>query len=385
MRAELRDNLLPFWLRLEDPLHGGHYAWMDPAGRVDRSAPKSTVFVSRLLWTLSAAAGALERDVCLAQAAHTRRFLLDRLCDPKDGAFFWSASREGRPLETDKHLYAQAFAIYALSAHARATGDEESLAAAMNLFGLIEARAGEYAAGYGEAFDSRWRPIENSRMGCSGVGTRTANSHLHLIEAYAGLVRASPHPAPRAALKELLRLFVERFLAGDGTHSHSYLDRRLRPLPGPTSYGHDIEASWLLVEAADTLAEADFTARLVAVASSLARAAAAGGQCSDGGWITERTFHGAPDTYRVWWTQAEAVVGLVNAAVLDDDPQMMAQAEATWAFIDRTLIDRVGGEWYHGVDQQGRPDPKQAKVGPWKEPYHQARACLEIMRRAAEA
>jgi mannobiose 2-epimerase len=190
MRTELRDNILPFWLRLEDPLHGGHFAGMDLAGRIDRRAPKSTVFVSRLLWTLSSVTGVFEREVCLAQAAHTRRFLLDRLRDAQDGAFFWSATREGRPLQTDKHLYAQAFAIYALSAHARATGDEESLAAAKDLFALIEARAREKGAGYGEAFDSRWRPIDNSRLGCRVIGARTSNSHLHLIEAYTGLLRA---------------------------------------------------------------------------------------------------------------------------------------------------------------------------------------------------
>lgn len=384
MRAELRDNILPFWLRLEDRLHGGHFAGMDPAGRVDRGAPKSTVFVSRLLWTLSSVAGALEHDLCLAQAAHTRRFLLDRLRDRQDGAFFWSASREGRPLRTDKHLYAQAFAIYALSAHARATGDGESLAAAKDLFGLIEARAREPAAGYGEAFDSRWRPIDNSRVGCRGIGTRTANSHLHLIEAYTGLLRAWPDSPPRAALGDLLRLFVERFLAGDGTHTHCCLDNRLRPVPGPISYGHDIEASWLLTDAAEALGEADLTARLVSVAKTLANSAA-GGQCEDGGWVSERRSHGAPHPYRLWWVQAEAVVGLVNAAILEDDLRAMARAEATWAFIERAMIDRVGGEWYHSVDRHGHPDPKQAKVGPWKEPYHQSRACLEIMRRAAAA
>jgi cellobiose epimerase len=256
---------------------------------------------------------------------------------------------------------------------------------AKDLVALIEARAREEAAGYGEAFDSRWRPIDNSRLGCRVIGARTSNSHLHLIEAYTGLLRAWPDAAPRVALGSLLRLFVERFLAGNGTHTHCYLDSRLRPLPGPISYGHDIEASWLLTDAVDSLSEAELAARLIPVARALAEAAAAGGQGEDGGWIAERTSRGAPNAYRVWWVQAEAVVGLVNAAILDGDPRMMARAEATWAFIDRAQIDRAGGEWYHSVDRQGRPDPKQVKVSPWKEPYHQARACLEIMRRAAEA
>lgn len=382
MDADLRQNILPFWLRLEDRLYGGHFGLVDADGRVDIDAPKSTVFVSRLLWTLSAVSAHAEREACLAQAEHTRRFLLDRLRDA-DGAFFWSASRAGRPLDTDKHVYAQAFAIYALSTHARAAGNAESLAAAKHVFDLIETRAKDPAAGYSEAFDLRWEPVENGRLGCGEIGARTSNTHLHLIEAYASLVRTWPDPAPRAALENLLRLFLGHFLAGDGTHSHAFLDSQLRRLPGPISYGHDVEASWLLMDAADTLAEPTLRTELIPATNALCAAAAAGGQCEDGGWITQRTAGSEPDTRRVWWVQAEAAIGLVDAALRMDDPRLMSRAEATWDFIDRAVIDRVHGEWHQRVDRLGCADPTQYKVGPWKDPYHQVRACLEIARRAA--
>src|SRR5262249_7669083 len=288
---------------------------------------------------------------------------LDRLRDPADGAFFFSASREGRPLETDKHLYAQAFAIYGLSAHSRATGNAESLAAARRVFSLIEDRYRREGKGYEEAFDLGWQPIAN-KLGRGGVGTRTTNTHTHLIEAYAGLLRAAADPTVAASLQDLLRLFVHRFLAEDGTHSHAYLDGDLHPLAGPISYGHDIEVSWLLLDAAEALADPNAVASLAPAAPTLARAAAAGGQCGDGGWIAQRSPEGQPDRYRDWWVQAEAVVGLVDAAMRTGDEGLMTRAEATWAFVERAVIDRDHGEWHERVDRQGSADPGRAKVGP---------------------
>jgi mannobiose 2-epimerase len=379
MSAELEGGILPFWLKLEDAAHGAHYARMDLAGRIDRRAPKPTVFVSRLLWALSASARALSCETCLAQAERTKRFLLDRLRDPDDGAFCWSAAHDGRPLEGDKHVYAQAFAIYGLAAHALATGDEESLAAAHRLFALLEARARQADGSYGEAFDATWRPLPNRRVAPAGVdAARTMNTHLHLIEAFAGLLRVRADPSVKTALHGLLELFLGSFLASTGAHGYPALDSRLRPLAAPISWGHDIEASWLIEAAGDELGDPKLSGRLRAAAASLAGAAAAGGQCPDGGWITEAGRTGAG---RVWWVQAEAVLGLVNAALRGGNSSMMDRAEASWAFIERCVVDRKGGEWFQAVDGVGRPVREELKVGPWKDPYHQVRACLEVATR----
>ncbi len=383
LSAHLAGGIMPFWLRLEDPVHGGHYGRVDLSGRIDRRAPKPAVYVARLLWTLSEVGRARSDEACLAQAARTKQFLLDRLRDPEHGGLFWSVTADGRPRSTDKHVYAQAFGIYGLSAHAVALGDAGSLAAARELFALLEARARQADGTYAEAFDRAWQPIKNQRLAPGGdIGTRTANAHLHLIEAYTALLRARPDAAPRAALRDLLSLFLERFVAADGTHTHQFLNARLEPQPGPISCGHDIEASWLIEAAGDALGDASLSDRLRAASAQLAAGAASHGQGSDGGWFTAAGGERGTGGDRVSWVQAEAVVGLVNAAVRGGKSEFMDRAEATWAFVERVMIDRAGGDWFEAVDGENRPLPERPKAGPWKDPYHPARACLEIARRA---
>lgn len=384
MSRELVDDLVPFWLALLDRFHGGHYTRMDERGTIDRKAPKSTVFVARLLWFLSTVGRALGHAQCLEQAARTQSFLLTRLRDGAHGGLFWSVTHEGRPADTVKHLYAHAFGIYGLSAHAIATGNAESLGAAKELFVLLESRLRRPDGCYAESFDAAWRPIEDRRIAWhGGVATITANAHLHLVEAYTTLLRAWPSAGPRAALHDLVRLMLDRFVKPDGTGLHPALDGALEPLPGPPSYGHDIEASWLLEAAGDALDDPALRQRLRTVAAAMAQAAATGGQLRDGGFLSSPVRADATTLPpRVWWVQAEAVVGLVNAAQRGANRDMMSRAEAAWRFIERAMIDRERGDWFEAVDADGRPIPGRLKVGPWKEPYHQGRACLEIARRA---
>ncbi len=375
MARQLHGNILPFWLRLEDRAHGGHYGLMDAAGRLDRAAPKAAVFVSRLLWTLATAGAATGDERCLAQAGRTKAFLLRHLVDPAQGGVFWSVTHDGQPLETDKHAYAQAFAIYGLSAYAAATGDAAALAAAQAVFADVERHARQPGGEYREAFDADWRPVPNRRLAPQGdIDTLTANTHLHLIEAYTGLARAWPAPAPRAALRGLVEFFVARFLADDGSHSHPLLDGDLRPLAKRISYSHDIELSWLIEAAGDVLGDGSLARRLRAASARLAAFAAAHGQDADGGWSTDSALRGRGT--RHWWVQAEAMLGMLNAVRRGGPAQMLDRAEATWAFVERVVVDQVGGDWFGGVDRMGQPDPTLVKVGPWKDCYHQARACL---------
>ncbi len=387
MSHELTDNIVPFWLALRDRSHGGHYGHMDLAGNIDRMAPKSAVFVARLLWTLSEVGRATGDGACLEQAEQTKAFLLNRVLDRARGGLFWAVTNDGRPADTSKHLYAQAFGIYALSAHAAAVGDLESLGAAKELFVLVETRCRNPGGGYAEAFDAAWRPVDNGRLAPQGgIGTMTANSHLHLVEAYTALTRVWSSPGSTAALRALVQLFLTRFLSRDGTSLHQTLDPALRPLPGAISYGHDIEASWLLEDAGDIIGDPALSSQLRDVAATLAAAAAVRAQIRDGGFLSG-PLEGAATTLppRVWWVQAEAIVGLVNAAQRANAPEMLMRAEAVWNFVERTMIDRQGGDWFDTVDGNGRPDPRYPKVGPWKDSYHQSRACLEIARRAARA
>src|SRR6185295_9092333 len=137
-----------------------------------------------------------------------------------------------------------------------------------------------------------------------------------------------------------------------------------------------------MAAAARAVGDESLKARVGAVATVLARSAAAAGQAADGGWIYERRADGTIDEHRVWWVQAEAVVGLVDAALRTGDAELMTRAERCWDFIERAIMDREGGEWFWRVDAAGHPDRAMPKVSAWKEPYHQARACLELIGRA---
>ncbi len=383
--GELTGDLLPFWHRLVDPQHGGHFASMTNAGVVDPAGPKSTVFVARILWTMSEAWRVLRSETSLAQAEHAKRFLLGSLRDRAEGGFFWTVRHDGTPLDTGKHVYAHAFAIYGLSAFAAATGDGEARSEALETFATLEARA-RRDLGYAEAFDRAWRPIDNQRLQSGGVvGARTMNTHIHLVEALTPLVAIAEDGRPRAALEALHRLVLDRFIETEGCFAHSVLDERLVPLGGPISMGHDIETAWLLDASADALADAALSAETRAAARRLAQSAAAFGYCGERGFLTERSQDGLVDPWRVWWSQAEAVVGLVNEYQRAGDRQALDQAGMLWSYIERAILDRQGGEWFWRVDPDGRPDRSRRKVEPWKEPYHQARACFELIRRSGVA
>ncbi len=380
--GELTGDLLPFWHRLADRAHGGHLASVTNDGVVDPTGPKSTVFVARILWTMSEAWRVFRSDTSLAQAEHAKRFLLDRLRDHGEGGFFWSVRHDGTPLDTGKHVYAHAFAIYGLTAFAVATGDGEARAEALQTFATLETRA-RRDRGYAEAFDRAWRPIDNQRLQSGGVvGARTMNTHIHLVEALTPLLAIAEDGRPRAALEALHRLILDRFLENEHRFAHSVLDERLEPLGGPISMGHDIETAWLLDASADALGDAALSTETRVAARRLAQSAAAFGYCGERGFLTERSQSGLVDPWRVWWTQAEAVVGLVNEYQRAGDRQALDRAATIWGYIERAILDRAGGEWFWRVDAEGRPDLTRRKVEPWKEPYHQARACFELIRRS---
>jgi mannobiose 2-epimerase len=205
---------------------------------------------------------------------------------------------------------------------------------------------------------------------------------LHVLEALIALSDVERGPAPRAALAALLRLLLARFLSPDGAHSYAFLDERLVAMPGPVSYGHDIETSWLLDAAAVALGDSGLAAQARAAASTLARATIAAAQMDDGSVLLERASDGRPHPWRIWWVQAEALVGLINEAQRGGFTEGLARAERLWDYIATRMVDPVGGEWHARVGPDGVPDRARPKVEPWKGPYHHGRACLELIERA---
>jgi mannobiose 2-epimerase len=207
------------------------------------------------------------------------------------------------------------------------------------------------------------------------------NTHLHVLEALALLAALNLDSEAKMLLATLMRLVLDRFLSADKTYSHALLTEQLEPLPGPTSFGHDIQACWLIENAAEVVADADVQAEARAAIATLARATIAAAQMDDGSFITECRADGTPDPWRVWWVQAEALVGLVNEAEQGGMPDALARAERLWDYIAAHMRDPAG-DWYARVGPTGAPDRTMPKVEPWKEPYHQARACMELIERA---
>ncbi|WP_051429548.1 AGE family epimerase/isomerase [Mesorhizobium loti] len=377
---ELKRRLLPFWTALEDRGNGGHFSHVSPIGEIDRDAPRATVFVARLLWTLSAVDRAAGSAEIRRQAEHTSQFLLTRSADKRFGGFFWSVTPAGRKHEPDKHLYAQAFAIFGLAAYARASGDPAALRQALAAFRLAHAKM--QAVG-GESFSRYWWATPNRRLAEGpDIGLRSMNAHLHWLEALTELLVTSHAEDVRDALEALLRLFLTSFIASEGTHSWSILDTSLRPVGKTISYGHDIEASWLLDAAADALGDRELADATRLAASRLCRGAL-GGIMDDGSLANSGEAQGVTDRSRIWWVQAEAMTGLLNEYERSGDPTMLDRAEALWRYIEAHILDRDGGEWFRRVAPDGTPDRSLPRVDAWKDPYHQARACLHMMERAA--
>src|SRR5262249_27245545 len=235
--------------------------------------------------------------------------------------------------------------------------------------------------GFTEFFDRSWSASSQPKSPMSQSAPRTMNTHLHALEGLTLLTSLDLDSAPRMMLAALLRLVLDRFLSADKTHSHALLTEQLEPIPSPINYGHDIEACWLIEKAADVLANPDMQAEARAAVAALARATIAAAQMNDGSFIVECKANRTPNPWRVWWVQAEALVGLVNEAEQGGMPDGLARAERLWDYIAIHMRDPAGG-WYYRVGPTGIPDRTMRKVQPWKEPYHQGRACMELIERA---
>lgn len=314
--AELTGRILPYWMEhVPDNACGGYYGRIDGEGHLHPEALKGCVLHARILWTFAAAARTLKRPDYLPYAERAYGFLLRAFNDPLHGGVFWSADRRGHPVDMRKQVYANAFAIYALAEYAQASGDLHALDLAHELFELLErhSRDGEHG-GYLEAFTRGWRPLADVRLSAKDENEKKSmNTHLHVLEAYAALFRARPGQLVKEALKALLDVFVTRIVNAETGHLNLFLTERWARTSTRVSYGHEVEASWLLDEAAEAVGEKGVVRRVRSAAAALAEAACEGLQ-PDGSLINERdAASGHADLRRDWWPQAEAVVGFLNA------------------------------------------------------------------------
>ncbi len=378
MRAHLTQGILPFWQGLRDTKHGGYYGLVDQRLRTHRMAPKGCILNSRILWFFSSAALALGEDSLVPYAKHAFDFL-SSFIDAQNGGLFWADNYRGKPMDLTKHTYNQAFGIYALSAYYRLTKDESALSLAMSIYGLIESRMRD-ELGYLEAFDSSFRPVSNEKLSENDVmALKTMNTLLHVLEAYTGLYAVTQDERVGQSLRGALDMVDARLYSAEKRRLEVFFDREWNPLLDMQSFGHDIEASWLIDEAAKQVCTPEEQAVWADKTLALARAVLERAYTPDG--LLNESVDGRIDRTRVWWVQAEAVVGFANAYQKSGEPAFLDAAQGVWQYIQRAMVDpRPGSEWFWSRESDGSVTPKPI-VEPWKCPYHNGRMCMELMRR----
>lgn len=386
MLRELTRNILPFWMeKMEDEVHGGFLGRISGTGTEDGSAAKGAILNARILWTFSAAYRILGKPEYLAAATRAKREIIDKFYDKEYGGVYWSLTPEGLPDDTKKQIYALGFAIYGLSEYSRATGDAEALEYVIRLFHDIERHSFDKGKnGYFEAFGREWGPIEDMRLSDKDINEcKTMNTHLHILEPYTNLYRIWKDRELEKQLRNLICLFMEKILDQETGHLRLFFDEDWRSSHDIISYGHDIEASWLLHEAAEVLGDKTLLEKTRLASVSVADAASEG-YIPGGGMIYE--FHGdtaAVDADRHWWVQAETVVGYYNLWQMTGREDALKKALGCWEFIKEHIVDREGGEWIWSLRADGTANTDDDKAGFWKCPYHNGRMCLEIIERTA--
>ena len=381
MEECLRNNILRFWTdKMQDTWHGGFYGRMQGDGTVIYDAPKGCILNARILWTFSAAYRVLGDQEYLDMATRAYDYLTSHFLDTEHGGAYWSVDSKGNPLETKKQIYAQGFVLYGMSEYYRAANIAETLDLCKKLYYTIEAKAWDTAnGGYIEAAGQDWTAIEDMRLSDKDCNyPKSQNTHLHLLEAYTNLYRIWKDRNVANSLYNLIEIFTERIINPLTGHLDLFFDMDwTRGDEQIESYGHDIELSWLLQEAAEVLSDQDVTDRVMPVVSRVAKASEKGLN-PDGSMIHEANLsRGSRDREYEWWVLAEAVVGFFNIGQYDKSMHI-------WQYIRQHLVDYTGGEWWWSCHADGTPDRTGDKAGFWKCPYHNGRMCLEIIERTKQ-
>lgn len=381
-RKELTERILPFWNRLRDDENGGFYGFMDNDLNVDKTADKGVILTSRILWFYSSCYRTLGDEYLLDNACHAYEFL-KKCVDTVNGGVWWMMTYDGKPSDTMKHTYNQAFAIYALSAYYLASKDKTALDLALELFHTVEDKCRDDVA-YLEAMSENWKVVPNDALSENGLmADKTMNTVLHLIEAYTVLLEAcengeSAHIEER--LMFLLQITEDKIFNSDQNRLRVFFDRELNEIGDIHSYGHDIEASWLIDRACEVIGERRFMAKWrfidLRIAENIYDIA------FENGAVNNERENDKIDKKRVWWVQAESVVGFVNAFQQGGDKKFLDAADKVFEWIETRQTDkRENSEWWGEVDFDGKPMQTVNMVNPWKCPYHNGRMCIEVINR----
>lgn len=383
IEKELKENILAFWMRHAiDEENGGFLETIRSDLTIPPDKEKSLVLHARMLWTFAAAYRLYPEKPYRLTAERAYRCLTDRFSDKEHGGFYWKLDADGQPIEDRKRVSAQANVIYALSEWARASGQAEALGLAVELFRLLERNAydAQHKA-YAEALARDWSIVGNEGSpGNQQPEIQWLSTYLHLLESYTSLYRVWPMKELHEKLKELVDVMLDHIVDEHSSHFRLRFAEGWRPGADSVSYGRDMEGSWLLCKAASALGDAPLANRARRAALRTAEAVLEQGVDIDGGIWNEAAASGKLiDTNKDGWPQAEAVVGFYNAYQLSGDERFLSASQRSWSFIERYIVDDVNGEWHWGVTESGSPLPDRPKGCERKSPYHNSRACYEML------
>ena len=384
LEQELTGNILPFWMTYSmDKVNGGFYGAITNNLEIHNEVPRSAILCARILWTYATAYRKLGDKQYLAMANWAYDALTDVFLDRQFGGVYWTVDSAGRPVFDRKHHYSQAFAIYGLSEYYRATQQPESLELAQSLFHLLEKHAHDpLYGGYIEGSSRTWEGLADMRLSDRDLNCRKSmNTMLHILEAYTNLLRVWPDAALKAKHRALIEIFLRRIVDPATGHFKLFFDEQWNSLLPNVSYGHDIEGSWLLQEAAEVQGDPALVETVRQTALQIATAVYQDGLEADGSLPYESGPQGLVDSDKSWWVQAEAMVGFYNAYQLSGQARFAQASRHIWDFIQDNMVDQVHGDWIKKIHPDGTPDESNYKVGPWECPYHHSRACFEMLDR----
>lgn len=381
VKAHLLNDIIPFWKNLRDDEFGGYYGYMDYDLKLDKKAVKGCILNSRITWFFANAYTLLKDESLLEEAKHGFAFMKEHCMDKENGGIFWSMKYDGTPEDTTKHTYNQAFSIYALSSYYEATHDEEALAMAKELFHIIETKCTD-EIGYKEAFDKEFHEVENDKLSENGViAEKTMNTLLHVFEAYTELYRVAKLPEVKERLEWIMDTFADKVYNPKLHRQEVFFDRNMNTILDLHSYGHDIETAWLMDRGVEVLGEKKYEEKMTPITKDLT--AEIYKVAFDGHSLANECEKGVVNVHRIWWVQAETVIGFLNGWQKDPSrTEYLDAAKSEWQFIkDHVMDKRQGSEWFWEVDQSGKPYEGRPIVEPWKCPYHNGRMCFEVIRR----
>lgn len=381
------ENILCYWKNFTvDERYGGFVGKIDNHNQVDFAAPKGSVLNARILWSFSAAHNLKPNPEYLAIADRAFQYILDYFIDEEFGGVYWLVDAEGNPIDTKKQIYAIAFTIYSFSEYFIASKDELAKEKAIELYtDLVAHSYDSEQGGYFEAFNRAWKPLDDLRLSEKDANEKkTMNTHLHVLEAFTTLYRIWPDAGLRSQVIELIHNFTEHIINKETGNLILFFDENWTARSTIISYGHNIEAAWLLLEAAEAVNDEGLIELIRCISVKMADVSKNGLGADGSLWYEDEPSQKDINKEKHWWVQAEAMVGFFNVWQISKDKNFLKISLKNWAFVKDKIIDHENGEWFWGITETGEIMPNEGKVGVWKCPYHNSRACMELIKRVGQ-